>query len=420
MAGRARKLRTPAAAAAPAADGPVPAALPAVAEPGPRDLVCESMHRFPWPADPRQRYNPYTTPYLAVVNARGPWHCWRHDTANPPFIPLYLDLFAKGFWRSASDGQRVFALSVWVHAARDDDWGIVWGDPARLMHEWGLDPVRMIDHLDWMIVNGLACYLTHAEAAAARSWRGHRGRTREGEGGSKRGEEQGQASSSKQEQEQARQGQEQEPAGSQSAGSARALSGSQFPGGVGGKGQEQEQARASKSQGQGQGQGQASTASVEQVPQPSEAGKLPESDQGSGTGLTPPPAGRGDTAASGRTPSVSEAVTIGQVLTAKQLAWGNPLAVDFARHMVSAIRGRVCNEDLSGADDRLLMDLGPWVYFWVEHVQNTLSAGDFGAFRDRCVADIARKRKCRGVKNLGGLARSEIVPGVLRSMARGS
>ncbi len=107
---------------------------------------------------------------------------------------------------------------------------------------------------------------------------------------------------------------------------------------------------------------------------------------------------------------------IGQILSAKQIAWQNPLAVDFARHMVGAVTGRACIDDLDTASDRLLMDLGPWVYYWVESVQNSLKSESFKAFRERCVKDIVRKKRCRGVKNLGGLARAEIVPGVLRAM----
>ncbi len=142
---------------------------------GPAGVICALLRRFPWPANPHQRYG-FESPYLAVVNARGPWRTWRHGTANPPFIPLSLDLFAKGFWRAASDGERVFAVTVWAMAAREDDWGIVWGDPVRLVHEWGLDAATLVQRLDWMIGQGLACYLTHAEAAAARSWRlGSRG-----------------------------------------------------------------------------------------------------------------------------------------------------------------------------------------------------------------------------------------------------
>jgi len=125
-------------------------------------------------------------------------------------------------------------------------------------------------------------------------------------------------------------------------------------------------------------------------------------------------------AATGRPPSVSEAAALGKILSAKQLAWGNPLAVDFARHMVTAITGRTCDDDLNEASDRLLMDLGPWVYYWVEHVQNSLDSGNFAAFRDRCAKAIARKKKCRGVRNLGGVARADIVPGVLAAMVKGT
>jgi len=397
---------------------------------GAASLVNGSLRRFPWPANPHQRYG-FESPYLAVVNARGPWACWRHDTANPPYIPLCLDLFAKGFWRAADNGQRVFAITVWAMAAREDDWGVVWGDPVRLVHEWGLDAASLVQRLDWMIAQGLACYLTHAEAAAVRSWRPVRKAERGGKegGGSKRGkEDKGEASSrqDKQVQEQASQDkQAQEQARFQPASSARAPTDSSFPGS---EGKAQEQARQDKQEqasckSQGQAEGKQSTASTQQAPEPRrQAAKLPESDRGAGQGPGPRPGSGNRSAAAGRPPSVpseGDAVRIGYALSAKQIAWQNPLAVDFARHIVSAITGRVCNEDLDAASDRLLMDLGPWVYFWVERVQNSLSAGQFTAFRERCVKDISRKKRCRGIKNLGGLSRDIIVPGVLTAMAGG-
>ncbi len=384
-------------------------------------VVSESLRRFPWPANPHQRYG-FESPYLAVVNARGPWRTWRHGTANPPFIPLSLDLFAKGFWRAASDGERVFAVTVWAMAAREDDWGIVWGDPVRLVHEWGLDAATLVQRLDWMIGQGLACYLTHAEAAAARSWRVTDARSRGEEGGNTRGGDKGQAESSqdKQAQEQASQDkQEQEPAASQAASSTRALSASQLPGSARNESQEQGRDKQEQASWQGQGQGQvasqASTASTEAQQAARQAGKLPESDQG---GRKPGSARRIPQAPPSAT-SRTDAVRIGHVLSTKQIAWQNPLAVDFARHMVTAITGRRCDDDIATASDPLLMDLGPWVYYWVEHVQNSLNAGLWMAFRERCVKDIARKRRCRGVTNLGGLARAEIVPGVLRAMVGG-
>ncbi len=86
---------------------------------------------------------------------------------------------------------------------------------------------------------------------------------------------------------------------------------------------------------------------------------------------------------------------------------------------MTAITGRTCDQDLDTASDELLMDLGPWVYYWAEHVQNTLPAGRFEVFRDRCVRDVKRKRRCRGVTNLGGVARKNIVPGILQAMVGG-
>jgi hypothetical protein len=391
--------------------GPAAAAQP---DPASICLVNTALRRFPWPANPRQRYS-FEAPYLAVVNARGPWKVWRHGAANPPFIPLSLDLLAKGFWKAADDGQRVFAITVWAQAAREDDWGIVWGDPVRLVHAWGLNAATFIARLDWMIEMGLAVYLTHEEAAATRSWRPGRGQNREGEGGSKRGEEQGQASSSQAIQDKQDQDQEKEQGSSQPAGSARAPTASQLPGSSAkGKNQEQEQARQEQDQGQPQAKPKQSTAQQAQegLGASPQAAKLPKSDQGSGNG----PAGH---ARSPAVCSTGEAVQIGQILSAKQIAWQNPLAVDFARHIVGSITGRPCSDDLATADARLLMDLGPWVYYWVESVQNSLAAQDFQAFRERCVRDIAKKRRYRGIKNLGGLARAEIVPGVLRAMTGG-
>jgi hypothetical protein len=393
---------------------PLETALPALC------VVSESLHRFPWPADPHQRYS-FESPYLAVVNARGPWAVWLHKAANPPFIPLCLDLLGKGFWRAADDGLRAFAINVWAQAAREDDWGIVWGDPVRLVQEWGLNAATFVSRLDWMIEMGLAVYLTHAEAAAARDpWRywdkrawersqriEARGRE---EGGSKRGgEEQGQASSSTS-QASSSTSQEQEQGAVQVADSARAHTACQVPAS---SAKSQEQASQEQDQASCQGQEQAKQSTANQARQ-AEAGKLPKSDQGSGNQPT-------HRAGHARSPSVcsgGEAVRIGQILSLKQIAWQNPLAVDFARHLVGAITGRPCGDDLGAASDRLLMDLGPWVYYWVEHVQNTLASGDFEAFRARCVKDILRKRRCRGVKNLGGLAHAEIVPGILRAMVR--
>jgi hypothetical protein len=141
------------------------------------DLVNEELRRFPWPADPGRRYS-MDYPYLAVVNARGPWAVWRHESANPPFIPLSLDLFRKEFWRAASDGQRVFALTVWARAAEEDDWGIIWGDPVRMVRQWRLERTTLQAHLDWMIARGLAVYLSEEEADAVRGWQPpRRGRT---------------------------------------------------------------------------------------------------------------------------------------------------------------------------------------------------------------------------------------------------
>lgn len=368
-------------------------------------LIDRTGHRFPWPADPARRYG-IETPYLAIVNARGPWATWKHDRANPPFIPLCLDLLGKEFWRCADNDQRVFAVTCWMRAAQEDDWGIVWGDPVRLCHQWGLEPGTFTARLDWLIGEGLACYLTADEAEAVRSWRPVRFGEREG--GTIGGENKGQAESSKQGQ--AEQDQESAvPAGSQdSSPSASAL---QIPDSAP-KGQDKQE--------QSKTEGKPSTASKPQqraqaTPEGTEPGKLPKSDQGAAAGHPRTTGGVRGHKPHGRPPSVSEPQRIGDLL-----AWGNPAAVVFGHAMYEAITGHRAPQDLTAATDQVKGDVGTWVHYWVEVVEPSLCMERRGEFAERCVRDVRKKlRSGRKPTNPGGLARAKIVPGILSAMAKG-
>jgi hypothetical protein len=365
-------------------------------------------HRFPWPANPEQRYST-ASPCLAVVNARGPWAVWRHDCANPPFIPLCLDLLDKRFWRQATNDQRVFALTVWMRAAQADDWGIIaWGDPARLCYEWGFEETTFAARLEWMIGAGLACYLTRAEAEAVRDWRpsrsvrGEKGNQEGGKGGNLEEKREEQASK----QEQARQDKVKQDKASQISD----LSG----------------ARATQTSRlapeQPQGQEQASKEANKQVssksPQPrqgqvhsQEPASLPKSDLPAGPEREKTLGHARAVKREGRPESVSGPVPIGDVL-----GWDHPDAVSFGRRMYSAIHGRKPPGDLAAAGNGDKADVGVWVHYWFNKVRCAIAATEYRAFEDRCAKDIERKRKVRSIRNLGGVARGRIVPGILAAM----
>jgi hypothetical protein len=375
-------------------------------------LVDQAGHRFPWPGGAAPRRYGLETPYLAIVNARGPWAVWKHDRANPPFIPLCLDLLGKEFWRRAGNDERVFALTCWMRAAQEDDWGIVWGDPVRLCTQWGLEPGTFTARLDWLIREGLACYLTAVEAEAVRSWRPTRFAGREG--GSKRGEEQGQAESSKQGQAE----QEQDPAGpAGSQDSSCSASARQIPGSEGraeqSTGQEstaqESTAQQSKSQPEPQGQ-----------PQPREPANLPKSDDGAAGGSPRTSGGVRGRKTPGRPLSVSDGSRdAGNVSRLGDLlVWGNPAAVVYGRAMYEAITGRRLPEDLTAESDQVKGDVGVWVHYWAEEVEPALAMERRGEFAERCVRDVRKKlRSGRKPTNPGGLARARIVPGILAAMA---
>ncbi len=375
------------------------AAAPAAA------LVDEPGRRFPWPAEAGLRRYGIETPYLAIVNARGPWAVWKHARANPPFIPLCLDLLGKEFWRCADNGQRVFALTCWMRAAQEEDWGIVWGDPVRLCTQWRLDPATFTARLEWMIGAGLACYLTAAEAEVARSWRPARRRAEKWGGNTRGGQEQ--AESSKQGQAEQASQEPAGPAGSQD--SSPSASAQQIP----------------ESKGQGQAepeQSQPSTASKSQhraqaTPQGTEPVNLPKSDHGAGDGSPRTTRGVRGRNRNPRPPSVSEPVRMGDLL-----GWGNPAAVEFGRGMYEAITGHRPPADLTTAPDEVKGDVGVWVHYWVTQVERALSPGQYADFRERCYRDVAKKRKVRGIISLGRVAMGKpggkpgIVPGILKAM----
>lgn len=385
---RPRQNKTPRGSPRPKSPPADPAAGPDLSE----SLIDAERHRFPWPADPRRRYG-LESPYLAVVNARGPWAVWKHGRANPPFIPLCLDLLDKDFWRRATNDQRVFAVTCWLRAAREDDWGIVWGDPVRLVHEWGLDPATFTARLDWLIGAGLACYLTAAEAEAVRSWSPYRARG----GNTRGGQEQARQEQAEQGQDQARQG---DPSPADLQGSSPRASAQQIPDS---KGQGQEQAQQSKSQHRAQGQ-----------PQGTEPANLPKSDHGAAGGPPRTQGGvRGQTT-HGRpqsAPLCPEATPLGDLL-----GWGNPSAVEFGRGMYEAITGHAPPADLTTAADAVKADVGVWVHYWAKQVEPSLEVGRRAEFADRCYRDVAKKRKVRSIRNLGRVAMAKIVPGILAAM----
>lgn len=333
-----------------------------------------------------------------------------HKAANPPFIPLCLDVTDKPCWRQATNDERVFALAIWLHAARGDNWGVVWGDPVKLCFEARLDPSTFSARLEWMIGAGLACYLTRAEAEAMRSCPLSRSEAMAAypRGGEYKGG---------QDQDQDKQGKGSKQASQEPARTADSQA--SFP------------ARARQTP-ESKRQGQASTASTatnpsaqaQATPQTQEPANLPKSDPGAVAGHTRVPVEltcRTQGCSERRRPPADrapEAVRLGELL-----AWGNPRAVEFGRRMFAAIYGHEAPPDLPSAAEQDRGDVGVWVHYWQEEVETTLPAGVQEAFVDRCVHDITKKRKVRGIRNLGAVARGGarrqgIVPGILAAMRK--
>ena len=360
-------------------------------------LVDSERHRFPWPANPLQRYG-LASPWLAVVNARGPWGVWQHRRKAPPWLPWCRSLWGKAWWRAADDGLKVFCWSVWQGAADEDCWGIVWGDPVRLCRAWGLDAAAFTARLDAMLAAGLVVYLTDAERDAAMAWRPVRRAEREekkpeGERGSlekKEGEGTG--------------------TGTEDRDSDRRQ---QIPDRI---------ARANQIPDSREGQGQMTGTGTVTVkgtghrhsPQPAEPANLPESDPQAGHGHERLPRDtEGPLKGHARPGSVSkdDAVRMGEVL-----AWSDPRAVAFGRAMYEAIRGRAAPPDLQSAHEQDRADVGVWVHYWFDAERMAIDAGRYGEFEQRCVRDTGKKRRVRGIRNLGAVVRARIVPGILEAM----
>lgn len=126
-------------------------------------VVNQSLHRFPWPANPDQRYGP-ASPWLAVVNARGPWGVWQHYRKEPAWIPWCRSLWTKAFWKAGDDSLKVFAWQIWQWAADHELWGIVWGDPTWLCRGLALDLVTFDVRLEKMLQAGWVVYLTDGKS----------------------------------------------------------------------------------------------------------------------------------------------------------------------------------------------------------------------------------------------------------------
>lgn len=374
-------------------------------------VIDAKRHKFPWPASAAQRYCD-ESPWLAVVNARGPWPTWLHGRANPPYIPLCLSLWSKAFWRDADAATRVFCLEMWRHAAMEDPWGIVWGDPAKLRRRLGMESAEFTLRLEAMLKAGWLVYLTDAERAAAMAWR----RQNERERGSKRGKEREQSRAEHRRAEQSTG----EPSPAVSQESSCSASARQIPGSEGRAEQstgehstgQESTAQQSKSQPEPQGQ-----------PQPREPANLPKSDDGAAGGSDRTPGGVRGRKTPGRPLSVSGGPRDagGESRIGDLLAWGNPAAVVFGRGMYEAITGHRAPQDLTAAEDQIKGDVGTWVHYWVDEVEPAVPMERRGEFAERCVRDVRKKlRSERKPKNPGGLARARIVPGILAAMAKGT
>jgi hypothetical protein len=89
---------------------------------------------FPQPANPDQRYTP-DTPWLAIVNARGPKGVWKQERKDPSWIPLCLDLFTHPAWSTWTVECQMFTQILWRYAAKVDVNGIIWGEAETLRRQ---------------------------------------------------------------------------------------------------------------------------------------------------------------------------------------------------------------------------------------------------------------------------------------------
>ncbi len=391
-------------------------------------VVNKALHRFPWPADPGQRCS-IASPWLAIVNARGPWACWSHYRKDPAWLAVYRSLWGKPFWRAADNDLRVFTLALWQLAAAESYWGIVWGEPMRVAYELarlgGIDPATVSRGIPTLCEAGFACYLTHAEKVAAEDWHPARPAAKTGEGDSYSGGTRGGFNSQGEVQVQRETGRgtetgtatgdsgQRQPAGPQRAqnpGSNAGSTASDTTGTGTGTGTGRGTGTGTGPQGQRHPQGHAQgTAETHRGKEPA---SLPKSDRGSGHDPVRASARAGD----GRSPAVPEAEPVGRIMA--NLHWQDPLAVEFGRRIFAAVKGREPPPDLFAAsrDDRSVV--GAFAAAFCQDFSKSLKPGQFDAFTERCCRDIAKKRGKAGVHNLGGVARAKIIPGILRTMAR--
>lgn len=389
-------------------------------------VVSTALRRFPWPANPAQRYS-LASPWLAVVNARGPWGVWQHNRKEPKWLPFCDSLWRKPWFADAPDRVKVFIWQFWRMAAKEDYWGIVWGEPARLCFTWDLDPETLSEGLAALLKAGAVCYLTHAEKAAAESWRpgrrpatSDRSRTdSQGEGEGEQGGTIGGVHGGEDGVQVHRQGQGTETGTGTGTGDRRQPTGkharalcSGSSGGIGSESTGTGTATATgtatgeRAQGQGHPQGQAQTKGHRREREGTKPENLPDFDRGSGNGRSVMRNARSRSAPSGEPQRLGDC-----------LHWANPVAMAFARRMFKAVLGREAPADARSASRADQSVLGAWASQWVKTFSPRLNPGQFEEFCARCERDVAKKRG-RTRSPLGPTAMSRIVPGIVRAMAK--
>jgi len=335
-----------------------------------------------------------------VVNARGPWGVWQHFREDPTWLPLYRSLLDKPLWRELDDSGRVFLLEFWRRMAAENYWGIVWGDPVRLIMTWGCDPALFSRVCAAMLDHGFLVYLSDVDKRRVEaSPRGCKGRR--GSGGDYRGGERDEGIAGSLSAGAARrQGDRgQRDRGTEGQGTAdrdlapapgksarnKSLSGSK--GGAGGTGD-------SKTADSGTPDNRQADSLTADKP-----ANLPKSDHGTGK----------STLSRRRSQSVPQ-------LVGSLLYWSDPRAVEFGRLMYQAVTGCKCPINIEFATDEDKSIVGVWAKAWYNEFSKSVKSCDFKVFCERCERDIAKKRGKRGVASLGGVAMSKIVPGIARAM----
>jgi hypothetical protein len=136
---------------------------------------------FPHPENPNQRYSG-DTPWLAIVNARGPKGVWKQEKKDPSWIPLCLDLFTHPVWATWTLECQMFTHMLWRYAAKEDVNGVIWGEPESLRRQMRQvdgfqtcatirtlceDREKFAAFLELHAQAGLIVYLSDAEKEAA-------------------------------------------------------------------------------------------------------------------------------------------------------------------------------------------------------------------------------------------------------------